>query len=228
MISTDGGQTYKSLPSANGYTTPGASNPKANGCQTQYGNGITGTSGSTRPARRRSTACSALYPAAASSRTYDLSSAVGNATVLRFSYSTDPGLARPGWFIDDLTITAGDDVIYETDFESSGDPDDPRVFNGGCKETLSVADTCTERLAVRRRRRGLAGRPRLLPRDARPLGLRHRRQGRERPRSDRVPARACSSSTPTRRTATGTSAPTIRRRRARSTPSPARQQRRRT
>ena len=38
--------------------------------------------------------------------------------VLRFTYATDPGLARPGWFIDDLQVKAGDRVIYSSDFES--------------------------------------------------------------------------------------------------------------
>jgi hypothetical protein len=75
---------------------------------------------------------------------YDISSAVGHSTVLRLSYATDPGLARPGWFIDDLTITAGSQVIYQTDFESGGGPDDARVFNGGCKESGRVAANCTD------------------------------------------------------------------------------------
>ena len=58
--------------------------------------------------------------------------------MLRFSYATDPGLARPGWFIDDVEITAtlpdgSTREIYATDFETSGTTDDPRVFNGGCR-----------------------------------------------------------------------------------------------
>ena len=37
---------------------------------------------------------------------YDISDLVGRPPVLRFSYATDPGLARPGWFIDDVDVTA--------------------------------------------------------------------------------------------------------------------------
>jgi len=46
LVSTDGGTTYTSLASQNGFTTPAAVNPTANACQAQFGNGITGTSGS--------------------------------------------------------------------------------------------------------------------------------------------------------------------------------------
>ena len=144
MYSTDGGTTYRSLPSGNGYTTPQAQNPTANACQAQYGNGITGTSGSYEAGTQAVDRTIGEYPAAGFlDDEYDLSAAVGNATVLRFSYSTDPGLTRPGWFIDDLRITAGDQVLYESDFETSGGPDDDRVFNGGCKETTRVAAQCT-------------------------------------------------------------------------------------
>ena len=40
--------------------------------------------------------------------------------MLRFAYATDPGLARPGWFMDDVVIKAGDTVIYSSDFETRG------------------------------------------------------------------------------------------------------------
>ena len=39
--------------SANGYTTPASQNPNANGCQSQYGNGLTGSSGSYDGGHRR-------------------------------------------------------------------------------------------------------------------------------------------------------------------------------
>ena len=42
----ENGVTYTSLASAKGYSTPAAVNPNANSCQLQYGNGLTGTSGS--------------------------------------------------------------------------------------------------------------------------------------------------------------------------------------
>ena len=79
---------------------------------------------------------------------YDLSDLAGvKGGVLRFSYYTDPGLARPGWFIDDLVIKAGSTVLYSSDFEGaggrtvgSGDPNDPALYPGGCKEDLSVSE----------------------------------------------------------------------------------------
>ena len=50
LTTTDGGKNYVSHKSKNGYTTsntdPLAGNPNANGCQTTYDNGLTGTSGS--------------------------------------------------------------------------------------------------------------------------------------------------------------------------------------
>ncbi len=63
---------------------------------------------------------------------YDISDLAGQPNgALRFSYATDPGLARPGWFIDDVKVTAttpaGEQVLLETDFESDGGPDDDRV-----------------------------------------------------------------------------------------------------
>ena len=62
--------------------------------------------------------------------------------MLRFSYSTDPGLARPGWFIDDIKVTAGDQVIYESDLETENDP---ALVNGGCAEGgLQTAPLCTD------------------------------------------------------------------------------------
>jgi len=144
MYSIDGGQSYHSLPSANGYTTPQGQNPNANSCQAQYGNGITGTSGSYAGGTQTTDRLTGTYPDGGFlADQYDLSPAVGQSTVLRFSYSTDPGVARPGWFIDDLRITAGGQVLYDTDFETTGDPSDPRVFSGGCKESTRVAEHCT-------------------------------------------------------------------------------------
>jgi M6 family metalloprotease-like protein len=146
MISTDNGNTYRSLASQNGYTTA-TFNPTANSCQAQYGNGLTGTSGSYEAGTQEIDRLAGEYPAGGFlNDRYTFASTAGTATVLRFSYATDPGLARPGWFIDDLRITAGSlgQVIYETDFETSGDADDPRVFNGGCKETTRTAAQCTD------------------------------------------------------------------------------------
>ena len=138
MVSTDGGATYQSLPSANGYTNAASQNPNANGCQAQYGNGITGTSGSYAAGTQAVDRVLGNYPDGGFlADQYDLSAFAGHATVLRFSYSTDPGVAKQGWFIDDLKVTAGGSTIYQTDFESGAD--DPRVYTGGCQGTTGVA-----------------------------------------------------------------------------------------
>ncbi len=153
LTTTDSGDTYTSHASENGYTTPGTQNPNANQCMTTYGNGITGSSGSYDAGTEAVDRVTSTYPAPVFLEdTYDISDLAGEPNgALRFSYATDPGLARPGWFIDDVTITVdedgtGPDAPYDvlaTDFESSGGPDDPRVFNGGCREGLSTADRCT-------------------------------------------------------------------------------------
>ncbi|MCF6378486.1 immune inhibitor A [Nocardioides KLBMP 9356] len=144
LTSEDGGKDFTSHPSANGYTTsntdPLAGNPNQNGCQAAYDNGITGTSGSYDAGteatdRKLGNTPDMVFLA----DRYDISDLVGaEAPVLRFSYATDPGLARPGWFIDDVAITAtlpdgSTREIYATDFETSGTTEDPRVFNGGCR-----------------------------------------------------------------------------------------------
>ena len=118
-------------------------------------------------------------------------------------------------------VTAGDQVA-RTRQRLRARPSDPAIFNGGCREALQTRRAVHRRLAVPSAPTdGSPGRPRLLPGDARPLGLRRRRPrpGRPRRRLD-VRARASTSSTPTRPTATATSAPTTRRRSRRSTPSP--------
>ena len=76
----------------------------------------------TRPARRPSTGSPAHYPAAPFvDDEYDITDLIGKpGAVLRFSYATDPGLARPGWFMDDVVIKADDNVIYSSDFETRG------------------------------------------------------------------------------------------------------------
>ena len=146
VLATTDGATYSSLPSAKGFTTPGAINPNTNGCQTLYGNGITGTSGAAAagPAQvaidraEGSTASGSPFVA----DEYDLSQFAGRrGVVLRFSYSTDPGLDRPGWFIDDLKVKAGDEVVYSSDFSTD---DELRLFPGGCNEGMKVSKKCTE------------------------------------------------------------------------------------
>lgn len=153
LTTTDGGETYTSHASENGYTTsntdPLAGNPNQNQCQATYDNGLTGSSGSYQAGsevtdRKLGTVPESVFLA----DSFDISDLAGAENgALRFSYATDPGLARPGWFIDDVTVTAttpgGQQVVLDTDFESSGGPDDERVFNGGCREDLQTAQRCT-------------------------------------------------------------------------------------
>ena len=152
LTSTDGAETFTSNPSENDYTTPNAGipgNANMNSCQEAYDNGLTGTSGSYKAGTQAVDRVAGNYPESVfASDTYDISELAGaDIPVLRFSYSTDPGLARPGWFIDDVTVTAttpsGEQVLLETDFESSGGPDDPRIFNGGCQADNPGSD-CTK------------------------------------------------------------------------------------
>ncbi|QZY29140.1 PKD domain-containing protein [Nocardioides coralli] len=150
LTSTDGGQSFGSNESEKGYTTPASQNPNQNACQAHYGNGLTGTSQSYADGTQDVDRVLGNYPEMIyKADSYDISELVGSEQpVLRFSYATDPGLSRPGWFIDDVTVTAtlpGGETreIYTTDFESSGDPDDPRIFNGGCKPH-TPGSSCTQ------------------------------------------------------------------------------------
>ena len=148
LTSTDGGKTFTSHASERETPTTSSTNPNANGCQTKYGNGITGSSASyTDPVTVQLDRATSNYPDYIFvADTFDISDLAGaEQPVLRFSYATDPGLARPGWFIDDVKVTAttpsGEEVLLETDFESDGGPDDPRIFNGGCQDDLGSACT---------------------------------------------------------------------------------------
>ena len=149
VLTSGTGKDFRSHASQEGYTTsntdPLAGNPNQNGCQAALDNGITGTSGSydagTEVVDRKS---GATPPGVFVQDSYDISDLAGTKSpTLRFSYSTDPGLARPGWFIDDVVVKAGGRVVYRTDFEKSGGPTDPFVFNGGCQPDNPGAP-CTE------------------------------------------------------------------------------------
>jgi immune inhibitor A len=147
VMTTTDGTNYTSLASAKNYTTPIAVNPNDIGCQGTYGNGLTGTSGSAGAglAQQQADRANATYAAGSPfiDDQYDLTSLAGheNAAV-RFSYSTDPGVDRAGWFIDDVVIKAGDQVIYSSDFTND---DDLHEFPGGCSASgARTADRCTE------------------------------------------------------------------------------------
>ncbi|MCW2844509.1 MAG: domain containing protein [Nocardioides sp.] len=153
MTTTDAGKTYHSHASKNNYTTSPTTDPTAasnNVCQDTYSNGLTGSSGSYQAGTYSTDRKTDTYPPAEFlADSYDVSDLVGTETgAIRFSYATDPGLARPGWYIDDVKVTATlpdntQKVLLATDFESDGGPDDPRVYNGGCREDLSTAQKCT-------------------------------------------------------------------------------------
>ncbi|GEP35219.1 hypothetical protein NSZ01_29870 [Nocardioides szechwanensis] len=155
LTTVDGGKNYVSHESEKGYTTsntdPTAGNPNQNTCQAKYDNGITGTSGSYADGTEATDRKLGSTPEAVFLEdSYDISALAGKPQgALRFSYATDPGLARPGWFIDDVKITVTEpgkaprDVLV-TDFETTGGPDDGRVFNGGCREDLTTAQECTQ------------------------------------------------------------------------------------
>ncbi|HEU4512263.1 MAG TPA: PKD domain-containing protein [Nocardioidaceae bacterium] len=155
LTSGDNGETYTSHESKKGYTTPAGSNPNQNGCQAKLGNGITGTSGSYDAGSAQTDRLLGEYPDSVFlADAYDVSDLAGKEhPVLRFTYATDPGLARPGWFVDDISVVAttpdGRKVeLLRTDMETSGDPDDPAFFNGGCKglpgQALTTATRCTD------------------------------------------------------------------------------------
>jgi M6 family metalloprotease-like protein len=121
MMTSNNGQTWTSLPSQNGTTITGF-NPNASACFTEYGNGITGVSGDGTNTPANPNRASGTYVAAQwIDDQYDLTAYKGQDAILMFSYSTDPGLAKKGWFIDQLKITAtrpsGEVTIYESSFE---------------------------------------------------------------------------------------------------------------
>lgn len=150
LVSTDG-QNYESLPSENGYTTPPELDPNRSECfQQQGGNGITGQSGAYEQgeaavvAGRNPAENDYSFGSPFLADSYDLSAFAGQENVvLRFSYHTDPAVSRAGWFIDDLNVTAGEEVVYSSDFESGDEAG--RIFPGGCDaDGFNVALICTD------------------------------------------------------------------------------------
>ncbi|MCU1600291.1 MAG: domain containing protein [Frankiales bacterium] len=139
-----GTYTYKSLASANNYTTPSVLNPNQNGCQQTYGNGLTGTSTSAKAGTATVDRVAGTYDTPEFvDDSYDVSSLAGvKGGTIRFSYSTDPGTAKLGWIIDNLKVTAtvngAQKVVYSSGFEGKDAGNDPVVYPGGCKEDLTV------------------------------------------------------------------------------------------
>lgn len=146
VMATTNGVDYVSMPSENGYTTPSQVNPNGSRCQGSYGNGLTGTSGAYEagPAIAAADRAESYYGSGSPfiEDAYDLSQFAGKrGVVLRFSYATDPGLDRPGWFIDDLEIRAGDELVYGTDFSTE---DELHVYPGGCVDGRKTSAKCTD------------------------------------------------------------------------------------
>jgi immune inhibitor A len=147
VLGTTDGASYHSFASEKGYTTSKSANPNNIACLNNNDNGLTGTSGAHAggPAQVAADRATSSYESGSPfvEDQYDLSAHAGDSGfVLRFSYFTDPGLDRPGWFIDDLVVKAGDQVIYSSDFSQE---DDLRIFPGGCgDEGRKVAAKCTD------------------------------------------------------------------------------------
>jgi M6 family metalloprotease-like protein len=147
-----GNVSYTSAASDNSYTTTSAQNPNNSSCLTKLNNGITGSSASYKAGTSVVDRVAGNYGTPTFvPDSFDISALAGKkGGVLRFTYATDPGLARLGWLIDDLKVTATvngtDKVLFSSDFENGkGGPNDPAVFPGGCKEDLSVSGgVCTE------------------------------------------------------------------------------------
>lgn len=129
LVSTDGGRTWKSLPSKKGTTLSGH-NPNNYECYAQYQNGITGVSGEPNTlANINRNPVAPMYPQPLwIEDEFDLTEFKGQNVLLRFSYFTDPAETKRGWFIDDIAITADGSDVYRSDFETD---EHTRLFGEG-------------------------------------------------------------------------------------------------
>jgi immune inhibitor A len=121
-------QNLVSQPSLEGFTTTKTYNPNSSGCLDDLDNGLTGTSGAWQQGEpfvtvaRAPNAASYADGAPFIDDSYDLTSLAGQANArVRFSYYTDPGFDRPGWFMDDIVVRAGNQVLYSSDLESGSE-----------------------------------------------------------------------------------------------------------
>ena len=124
LASGDGGATWKSLPSQQGTTLSKAYNPNESACMEKWDNALTGTSGDlSSPANPNRALVKYAEPVWVED-SFDLSEFAGaDDLLLLFSYATDAGLAKRGWFVDDISITAdvggSQRALYASDFEKS-------------------------------------------------------------------------------------------------------------
>jgi M6 family metalloprotease-like protein len=141
-------RSLTSQPSQNGYTTAKSYNPNKIGCLNELDNGITGTSGAWQQGQPFVTAArvpnandySAGGPFLQDS--YDISELAGQRDArVRFSYFTDGAFDRPGWFIDEVVVKAGGQVIYSSEDEDGQEGRlEPDGWRPVTSETISEAD----------------------------------------------------------------------------------------
>jgi M6 family metalloprotease-like protein len=146
MVSDDGGQTWDTLPSANGTTLTNSYNPNNVECFATWNNGITGVYAGGGNILANPNRVQNLYPASPGNGfvddEFDLTAYKGKSIMLRFSYFTDPAAVNRGWFIDDIRVTADSTVVYESDFET--DAEDNRLFPDGWQRVSTAFGTDTE------------------------------------------------------------------------------------
>lgn len=127
LASTDGGRTWKSLPSKKGTTLDGY-NPNNAECYATNGNGITGVSGAPNDLTNTDRHLGTYSVPEWIDDEFDLTEFKGQSLLLRFSYFTDPAVAKRGWFIDDLAVVADGRDIYRSDFETD---ENTKLFPNG-------------------------------------------------------------------------------------------------
>jgi M6 family metalloprotease-like protein len=138
-----------SQPSEIGFSTASDFNPNNIGCLDELDNGLTGTSGAWQQGEPFVTVARAPnandYSAGGPfiDDSYDISELAGeeNARV-RFSYFTDGAFDRPGWFIDEVVVRAGGEVIYSSEDEADNQEGrlEPDGWRPVTSETISEAD----------------------------------------------------------------------------------------
>ena len=229
LTTTDGGKTYTSHASENGYTTsntdPTAGNPNQNACQDDLRQRHHRHQRLLRrPAPRRSTASSATprrrssWPTATTSATSPAPRRRCAAVQLRHRPGPGPaGLVhrRPQGHRDHA---ARREVLLDDRLRDRRRARRPAGLQRRLPRGPEHRPAVHPGLEVPRGRRRVRAGPRLLPRDARPLRA-STSTATARPTATRSAGRPASTwPTPTRRTATATPAPTTRRRSRRSTP----------
>ena len=150
VLTTPDGADYTSVPSGNGHTTDNTYDPNGQQCFSDTNNGLTGQSGAyaqgePAPTLARNPAANDYSaPLTFVEDSYDISALAGTDNpVARLSYFTDAAFDRPGWFVDDVSVTVDGEEVFSTDFEDG--LDENRFFMGGCgSDGFDVAAVCTD------------------------------------------------------------------------------------